>query len=62
MAIARANGHVKGKAPKLSARQRVHVLALAQASEHTIAEVAELFSVSRATIYLEIARARHDPS
>ena len=62
MAIARANGRLKGKAPKLSARQRVRVLGLAQAGEHTIAELAELFSVSRATIYREIARARHDPT
>ena len=62
MAIARANGRLKGKAPKLSARQRVHVLALAQAGEHTIAELAELFSVSRATIYRQIARGRHDPT
>jgi DNA invertase Pin-like site-specific DNA recombinase len=62
MAIARANGRLRGKAPKLSARRRVHVLGLAQAGEHTIAELAELFSVSRATIYREIARARHDPT
>jgi DNA invertase Pin-like site-specific DNA recombinase len=57
MAIARANGILKGK---LSARQRVHVLGLARKGDHTIAELAELFSVSRATIYREIARARHD--
>jgi DNA invertase Pin-like site-specific DNA recombinase len=61
LAIARANGKLKGKPPKLSARQRVHVLRLAQTREHTIAELAELFSVSRATIYREIARARRDP-
>jgi DNA invertase Pin-like site-specific DNA recombinase len=62
MAIARAKGRLKGKAPKLSARQRVHVLNLVQAGEHTIAELAELFSVSRATIYREIARARRGPA
>jgi DNA invertase Pin-like site-specific DNA recombinase len=62
MAIARAHGRLRGKAPKLSARQRVHVLGLAHAGEHTIAELAELFSVSRATIYRELARARHDPT
>jgi predicted DNA-binding transcriptional regulator YafY len=62
MVIARANGRLKGKAPKLSARQRVHVLGLAQGGEHTIAELAELFTVSRATIYREIARARHHPT
>ena len=58
MAIARANGKLKGKQPKLSARQRVHVLKLVQAGDHTIAELADLFAVSRATIYREIARAR----
>ncbi len=58
MAIARANGRLKGKAPKLSTRQRVHVLALAKTGEHTIAELAELFSVSRATIYRESAWSR----
>jgi DNA invertase Pin-like site-specific DNA recombinase len=62
MAIARAKGRLKGKTPKLSARQRVHVLNLVQAGEHTIAELAELFSVSRATIYREIARARRGPT
>ena len=58
MAIARANGKLKGKQPKLSARQRIHVLKLVHAGDHTIAELAELFAVSRATIYREIARAR----
>jgi DNA invertase Pin-like site-specific DNA recombinase len=57
MAIARANGKLKGKPPKLSARQRAHLLKLLQTREHTIAELAELFSVSRATVYREIARA-----
>ena len=59
MAIARANGKLRGKRPRLSARQRV--LSLARTANHTIAELAGLFSVSRATIYREIARARQDP-
>jgi DNA invertase Pin-like site-specific DNA recombinase len=58
MAIARANGKLKGKRPKLSPHQRAHVLKLVAAGEHTIAELAELFAVSRATIYREIARSR----
>src|ERR1700736_435794 len=62
MAVARAKGRLKGRQPKLSARQRVHVLGLARSGDHTIAELAELFSVSRATIYREIARARRDPT
>ena len=58
MAIARANGKLKGKQPKLSPHQRAHVLKLVSTGEHTIAELAELFTVSRATIYREIARSR----
>jgi predicted DNA-binding protein YlxM (UPF0122 family) len=46
----------------LSARQRVHVLNVVHAGDHPIAELAELFSVSRATIYREIARARRGPT
>jgi hypothetical protein len=34
MAIARANGKLKGKPPKLSSRQRVHILKLHQAGAH----------------------------
>jgi len=55
MAIALANGKLNGEQPKLSARRRIHVLKLIQDGDHTIAE---LFAVSRATIYREIARAK----
>jgi DNA invertase Pin-like site-specific DNA recombinase len=56
MAIARANGKLKGKAPKLTRRQHAHLIKLHEAGEHSISEIAELFSVSRATVYREIAR------
>ena len=56
MAIARAKGRLKGKAPKLSPTQRRVLLKLHGAGEHSIAELAELFSISRATVYREIAR------
>jgi DNA invertase Pin-like site-specific DNA recombinase len=56
MAIARAKGRLKGKAPKLSRTQRTVLLKLHGDREHSIAELAELFSVSRATVYREIAR------
>jgi DNA invertase Pin-like site-specific DNA recombinase len=56
MAIARAKGRLKGKPPKLSPTQRAVLLKLHGAGEHSIAELAELFSVSRATVYREIAR------
>ena len=57
MAIARSKGRLRGKPAKLSARQRAHLLAQHGAGAHTIAELAELFSVSRATVYRELARA-----
>jgi DNA invertase Pin-like site-specific DNA recombinase len=57
MAIAKANGRLKGKTPKLSRTQRAVLVKLHRAGDHTIAELGELFSVSRATVYREIARA-----
>ena len=61
MAIARAKGKLKGKAPKLSATKRFVLLNLHAAGNHTIAELAELFSVSRATVYRELARTKGEP-
>jgi DNA invertase Pin-like site-specific DNA recombinase len=58
MAIARANGRLKGKTPKLKPTQRTVLLKLHAVGEHSIAELAELFSVSRATVYREIARSQ----
>jgi len=37
--IARANGKLKNKQPKLTARQHAHLLQLQRAGEHTIAEL-----------------------
>jgi DNA invertase Pin-like site-specific DNA recombinase len=58
MAIARARGKLKGKPPKLSARQQAHLVELHAAGEHTIADLAELLSVSRATVYRVLDRAQ----
>ncbi|CAM5539001.1 hypothetical protein KAURM247S_05965 [Kitasatospora aureofaciens] len=58
MAVARAKGKLKGKQPKLSSRQQAHLVQLHQAGEHTIADLAELFSVSRPTMYRVLERAR----
>ncbi len=56
MAIAKANGKLRGKQPKLTARQRVRLLKLHRAGEHSVTELAELFSVGRATVYRTIER------
>jgi DNA invertase Pin-like site-specific DNA recombinase len=58
MAIARAKGRLRGKQPKLSVRQHAHLVQLHQSGQHTIAELAELFSVSRPTVYRVLERAR----
>ena len=58
MAIARAKGRLRGKQPKLSARQQAHLVQLHQSGQHTIAELAELFSVSRPTVYRVLERTR----
>jgi DNA invertase Pin-like site-specific DNA recombinase len=58
MAVAKAKGRLKGKQPKLSAPQRKLLLQLHDAGEHTQAELAELFRVSRTTIYRELERRR----
>ncbi|MFC4245084.1 recombinase family protein [Gryllotalpicola reticulitermitis] len=56
MAVARAKGRLKGKKPKLTAVQRKLLLKMHAAGEHSQGELAEVFSVSRATIYRELQR------
>lgn len=56
MAIARAKGKLKGRSSKLSAKQQAHLVALHGAGKHTIADLAELFSVGRSTVYRVLER------
>jgi DNA invertase Pin-like site-specific DNA recombinase len=58
MKVARAKGRLRGKKPKLSQRQEAHLVPLHHAGTHTSAELAELFSVARSTVYRAIERAR----
>ena len=57
MAIARAKGNVKGRAPKLSKTRQEHLCKVHAAGEHTIVDLAELFEVSRPPIYRVLERA-----
>ena len=57
MKVARAKGRLRGKQPKLSPRQEAHLVTLHNAGTHTSAELAELFSVARSTVYRAIQRA-----
>ncbi|MGN8091621.1 recombinase family protein [Methylobacterium sp. 22177] len=56
MAIARSRGKLRGKQPKLSAKQQREVRRMHGAGEHTIGDLADLFSVSRPTIYRTLER------
>jgi DNA invertase Pin-like site-specific DNA recombinase len=56
--VARAAGKLRGRKPKLSARQEAHLVKLHRAREKNPAELAELFGVGRSTVYRAIERAR----
>jgi len=62
MKVTRAKGHLKGKQPKLSANQARHVVELADLGTYSIAEMAELFSVRRSTVYRTLLRVRPTPT
>jgi DNA invertase Pin-like site-specific DNA recombinase len=49
MAIARSRGRLKGKKPKLTARQQAELVRMHAAGGYTIADLAEVFSAGRAT-------------
>lgn len=51
MAIAKAKGKMRGKKPKLTEKQQKELLKMHNTGEHSISDIAEIFSVSRATVY-----------
>ena len=54
MKVAKAKGRLRGKQPKLKPNQATHLLELHDLGTHTQAELAELFSVGRSTIYRRV--------
>ncbi|WP_139686237.1 recombinase family protein [Vibrio tasmaniensis] len=58
MAIARAKGKLKGKQPKLSDRQQKELYKMHCTGKYSISDLAELFSISRPTVYRTLARRR----
>jgi DNA invertase Pin-like site-specific DNA recombinase len=51
MAVARAKGKLRGKQPKLSPKQQAELCRMHDSGNYSIADLAELFSVSRPTVY-----------
>ena len=56
MDIARARGKLRGKQPKLSDRQQRELCRMHATGEYSISDLAELFSVSRPTVYRTLNR------
>jgi DNA invertase Pin-like site-specific DNA recombinase len=57
MATAKAKGKLRGKQPKLSAGQQRELVRMYCTGEYTIADLAEVFTVSRTTVYRTLQRA-----
>ena len=56
MAIARAKGKLRGKQPKLSDKQQKELCRMHGTGDYSISDLAEVFSVSRPTIYRTLKR------
>jgi DNA invertase Pin-like site-specific DNA recombinase len=56
MAIARAKGKLRGKQPKLSEKQQRELRRMYDTGDYSISDLAELFSVSRPTVYRTLSR------
>ena len=57
MAVTRARGRLKGCQPKLTARQQAELVRMHATGDYTIAELMEVFSIGRATVYRVLDRA-----
>jgi DNA invertase Pin-like site-specific DNA recombinase len=58
MAVARARGKLKGRQPKLSVKQQSELVRMHAAGTHSISDLAEVFSISRPTVYRTLNRAK----
>lgn len=56
MAIARAKGKLRGKSPKLSDKQQLELRRMHGTGDYSISDLADVFSVSRPTVYRTINR------
>ena len=56
MAIARAKGKLRGKQPKLSDKQQNELRRMHDTGDYSISDLAEVFSVSRPTVYRTLNR------
>jgi DNA invertase Pin-like site-specific DNA recombinase len=62
MAVARSRGKLKGRQPKLTPRQQAELVRMHATGEYTVADLMEVFSVGRATVYRVLDRASTKPA
>jgi DNA invertase Pin-like site-specific DNA recombinase len=56
MKIARSKGRLRGKQPKLSDKQQKELLRMHGTGQYTISDLADLFTISRPTVYRTLLR------
>jgi len=56
MAVARAKGRLRGKQPRLSEKQQKELCRMHDTGDYSIGDLAEVFAVSRPTIYRTLRR------
>ncbi|MCU1631834.1 MAG: resolvase, partial [Micrococcaceae bacterium] len=56
MQVAKAQGRLRGKQPKLAKSQEAHLVSLFKGGNHTASEIEELFKVARSTVYRIVQR------
>ena len=60
LATARAQGKLKGRKPKLSTRQQQELKRMHATGDYSVSDLAELFSISRTTVYRTLQRQAGD--
>lgn len=58
LAIATAKGKLRGEQPKLSNKQQKELYRMHGSGEYSISDLAELFSVSRPTVYRALSHGK----
>jgi DNA invertase Pin-like site-specific DNA recombinase len=56
MAVAKAKGKLRGKQPKVSPKQQTELRQMHGTGEYSSKDLAELFSICRATVYRTLQR------
>ena len=60
MSVARAKGKLRGKQPKLSEKRQKELRRMRDTGDYSISDLAELFTVSRPTVYRTLTRVAGD--